>query len=42
MARDVLGAGDVVLEHIVEKAHDIGDELIIRVPVIPFFEIERA
>src|SRR3546814_20722712 len=32
---------DIILEDVVEHAHDIFDELLVAVPLIPGFEIER-
>ena len=42
-ARHLVGrAGDVVGEHVVEEAHDVLDELLVLVPLVPGFEVERA
>ena len=35
------GAVDIVGEHIVEEAHDVFDDLLVAVPFVPGFEIER-
>jgi hypothetical protein len=45
----ILGAGhlvrravDVVLQHVVEEAHHVLDELLVAVPLVPGFEVERG
>src|SRR3546814_17750037 len=34
------GAVDIILQHIVEEAHDILDKLFVAIPLIPCFKVE--
>jgi subtilisin family serine protease len=38
---NVGSASDIVAEHIVEETHDILDELLVLVPLVPCFDVER-
>ena len=41
-ARHLVGrAGDIVGEHVVEEAHDVLDEQLVAVPLVPGLEVER-